>query len=106
MSTVTIYSTPTCPWCHKAKQYLSEKEIPFTEVNVAEDQAMAEEMVRKSGQMAVPMIDIDGKIIVGFDKEKIDKLLSQWKLVTIRFYPLQLWMKSSLTSKPRTPLRM
>jgi len=75
MSTVAIYSTPTCPWCHKAKDYLKEKGITFTDYNVAEDQTKAEEMVNKSGQMGVPVIDIDGTIIVGFDKAKIDELL-------------------------------
>ena len=72
---ISVYSTPTCPWCHKTKDYLKEKGIAFTDYNVAEDQAKAEEMVNKSGQMGVPVIDIDGQIVVGFDKEKIDELL-------------------------------
>ena len=75
-SGITIYSTPTCPWCHKVKQYLTENGISFTDVNVADDAAKAEEMVRKSEQMGVPVIEIDGEIIVGYDKERIDKLLN------------------------------
>ena len=73
--TILIYSTPTCPWCHKTKEYLKSKNIAFTDINVAADQAKAEEMINKSGQMGVPVIDIDGAIVVGYDKGKIDKLL-------------------------------
>lgn len=73
--TILIYSTPTCPWCHKTKEYLKSKNIPFTDYNVADDQARAEEMVQKSGQMGVPVIDIDGQIIVGFDLPKINAAL-------------------------------
>jgi len=74
---VTVYSTPTCPWCKKAKEYLKEKKISFTDVNVAGNQASAQEMIKKSGQMGVPVIEIDGKIIVGFDKEALDNALTQ-----------------------------
>ncbi len=72
---VIIYSTPTCPWCHKAKEYFKEKNVDYTDYNVAEDQTKAEEMIQKSGQMGVPVIEIDGQIIVGFDKAKINQLL-------------------------------
>lgn len=72
---VTVYSTPTCPFCHKAKDYLQEKGIAFDDVNVAEDDARAEEMIEKSGQMGVPVLDINGTIIVGFDVPKIDAAL-------------------------------
>ena len=75
MPEVTIYSTPTCPWCHMAKEFLKEKKIAFKDVNVAADRKAAEEMVKKSGQMGVPVIDIDGKIIVGFDKNAIKEAL-------------------------------
>lgn len=75
MSTVTVYSTPTCPWCHKAKDYFKEKGVEFTDYNVAADQAKADEMVKKSNQMGVPVIDINGQIIIGFDRGKIDELL-------------------------------
>jgi len=74
--TVTVYSTPTCPFCHKAKDYLKEKGVAFEDVNVAEDQPRAEEMVKKSGQMGVPVLDINGTIIVGFDLPKIDAALA------------------------------
>lgn len=72
---VTVYSTPSCPFCHKLKDYLKEKNIEFEDVDVSTDEAKTKEMVKKSGQMGVPVADIDGKIIVGFDKAKIDKAL-------------------------------
>lgn len=72
---VKIYSTPTCPFCMMAKKFLKENNIDFEDIDVSTDQAKAKEMVQKSGQMAVPVIDIDGEIIVGFDKEKIRKTL-------------------------------
>ncbi len=75
MPKVLIYSTPTCYFCKMAKQFLTEKNIPFQEINVAGDQEKAREMIEKSGQMGVPVIDIDGKIIVGFDKEALKKAL-------------------------------
>ena len=75
MPQVIVYSTPTCPYCHQAKEYLQSKNIPFTDYNAAADPEKAEEMFNKSGQMGVPVIDIDGQIIVGFDKEEIDKLI-------------------------------
>ncbi|MBU0461742.1 MAG: glutathione S-transferase N-terminal domain-containing protein [Nanoarchaeota archaeon] len=74
-SKVTVYSTPTCPWCIRAKMYLKEKGIKFTELDVAKDDKAREELIEKSGQMGVPVIDIDGKIIIGFDQEAIDKEL-------------------------------
>lgn len=73
---VIVYSTPTCPWCHKAKEYLTEKGIAFEDVNVAADQQRAEEMVKKSGQMGVPVIDINGEIIIGFDHGAIEAALA------------------------------
>ncbi|MFC2174828.1 glutaredoxin family protein [archaeon] len=75
MATVIVYSTPTCPWCHRAKDYFTEKGVEFTDYDVAADQAKAQEMIEKSGQRGVPVIDIDGTIIVGFDQPKIDELL-------------------------------
>jgi len=74
--TVKVYSTPTCPYCHMAKQFLTENKIPFEDINVAEDRRAAIEMIKKSGQMSVPVLDIDGTIIVGFDKEAIKKALN------------------------------
>jgi len=72
---VTIYSTPTCPFCIRAKQFLKDNGILFEDIDVSSDQAKAQEMIKKSGQMGVPVIDIDGELIVGFDKEKIKEAL-------------------------------
>jgi len=72
---VKVYSTPTCPWCRKAKDYLKAKNVGFTDINVTTSQEAAQEMIKKSGQMGVPVIEIDGRIIVGFDKEELDKAL-------------------------------
>ena len=75
MHSITIYSTPTCHYCKMAKEYLTSKNIPFTAVDVSTDRARQEEMIKKSGQLGVPVIDVDGKIIVGFDKRKLDEYL-------------------------------
>ena len=75
MNTVKVYSTEHCPWCHRAKEYLKEKGIAFEDIRVDEDQKAAEEMVEKSGQMGVPVLDINGEIIVGFNKPAIDAAL-------------------------------
>lgn len=72
---VVLYSTPSCGYCVKAKSYFQENHIPFTEHNVAQDQRRAEEMVRKSGQMGVPVIDINGRIIVGFNQPEVERAL-------------------------------
>lgn len=72
---VKIYSTPSCGYCNKAKAYFKASKIPFTDYNVASDQRKAEEMVRKSGQMGVPVIDINGRIIVGFNQSEVDRAL-------------------------------
>jgi len=75
MPKVKVYSTPTCPWCHRAKEFLNEIKVEFEDINVAEDQKAAEEMVDKSGQRGVPVIEIDGEIIVGFNPDAIKKAL-------------------------------
>lgn len=75
MPKIKIYSTPTCPYCVTLKEFLKEKHIEFEDLNVAEDAQVREEMISKSSQMGVPVLDIDGEIIIGFDKEKISKLL-------------------------------
>ena len=75
MVKIKVYSTETCPYCHMAKDYFKEKKIEFEDINVGEDKKAAQEMIDKSGQMGVPVIDIGGKIIVGFDKEKIEEAL-------------------------------
>ena len=72
---VEIYSTPTCPYCHKAKEYFKANKIEYTDYNVAEDQAKAKEMMDKSGQMGVPVIVVDDQVIVGFDKPKLEAAL-------------------------------
>ena len=72
---VKIYSTPTCPFCMMAKKFLKENNVDFEDIDVSTDQTKAEELVQKSGHMAVPVIDIEGEIIVGFDREKIRKAL-------------------------------
>ena len=76
MASVIIYSTPFCVYCKMAKTYFAEKNVQFQEKNVASDLGAREEMLKKSGQMGVPVIDVDGKIIIGFDKPKLQKLLN------------------------------
>jgi glutaredoxin-like YruB-family protein len=72
---ITLYSTPSCTYCRKAKDYFRENHVPFTEFDVSRDQRRADEMVRKSGQMGVPVIDINGRVIVGFNQPEIEKAL-------------------------------
>lgn len=72
---VVVYSTPTCPWCKKVKEFLKENKVKFTEKDVSASQKNLKEMEKKSGQVGVPVIDIDGKIIVGFDESKMKKEL-------------------------------
>lgn len=72
---VIVFSTPTCSFCNAAKKYFRQKGIRFRDVDVSRDQAAARDMVRRSGQSGVPVIDIGGKIIVGFNRPKINKLL-------------------------------
>lgn len=76
MPKIIVYSTPTCPYCFALKEFLKEKEIKFEEFDVSKDEKALQEMVEKSGQMGVPVIEIDGEIVIGFDKEKIAKLLN------------------------------
>lgn len=74
---IKIYTTPTCSFCTKAKTYFRENRIPFTEYNVARDQRKADEMLKKSGQTGVPVIEINGRVIVGFNKPEIEKALKR-----------------------------
>ena len=76
MNAVKIYTTPTCPHCKRAKQFLEDNNIYFENVDVSSDPGKAEEMKEKSGQMGVPVIDVNGKIITGFDQEELRKALS------------------------------
>jgi glutaredoxin-like YruB-family protein len=75
MKKVEIYSTPTCHYCHMAKDFFEENNIEFTDYNVAEDAEKRSEMMEKTGQMGVPVIDIGGEIIIGFNESKIKELL-------------------------------
>ncbi|MBL7152287.1 MAG: glutathione S-transferase N-terminal domain-containing protein [Phycisphaerae bacterium] len=76
MAKTIVYSTEACPWCHVAKEFLTENNIEFESKNVAEDEAARGELLRKTGGLAVPVFDIDGTVIVGFDKEAISKALN------------------------------
>jgi glutaredoxin 3 len=73
---ILIYSTPTCTYCIILKKYLEEKNISYEEVDVSQNEEVQKEMIEKTNQMGVPVVDIDGEIIIGFDKEKIDKILN------------------------------
>ena len=77
MAKVKVYSTPTCPWCVKVKEFLKEKNVEFENIDVSENEDAAKEMMEKSGQMGVPQIEINGKVIVGFDKEAIEAELAK-----------------------------
>ena len=72
---IRVYSTPTCPYCIRAKQFLKDNNIPFEDIDVSSNPKAGEEMIEKSGQMGVPVLDIDGEIIVGFDKGRISTAL-------------------------------
>jgi glutaredoxin-like YruB-family protein len=72
---VTVYSTPTCPYCKMAKAYLDEHKVSYKDIDVSTDRDAAAVMVERSGQMGVPVLDVAGEIIVGFDKEAIVRAL-------------------------------
>ena len=72
---VKIYTTATCQWCKKTKEFLKANKVGFTEVDVGADQKATEEMIKKSGQTGVPVIDVNGKILVGFDEGKLKSAL-------------------------------
>jgi glutaredoxin 3 len=72
---VTIYSTASCPWCKKTKEFLKANKVKFKDIDVGKDQKAAQEMIKKSGQTGVPVLDINGTIITGFDEGKIKKAL-------------------------------
>jgi glutaredoxin 3 len=72
---VLVFTTPSCPWCTRAKSYLRERHVAFREVDVSRDPAAARDLVRRTGQMGVPVIEIDGRPVVGFDRPRIDRLL-------------------------------
>ena len=72
---VLVFTTQTCPWCVRVKQYLRERKVQFKEIDVSRNASAARDLVRKTGQTGVPVVEIDGKPIVGFDRGRIDKLL-------------------------------
>jgi len=74
---VKIYSTSNCPYCVMAKEFFKKSNVKYEDIDVGNDEGAAKEMVKKSGQMGVPVIDINGKIIVGFDKPKIMEALKK-----------------------------
>ena len=73
--TVKIYTTPTCTWCMKAKEFFKEHNVKFEEINVREDMKAREQMIKKSGQMGVPVIEIGDTIIVGYDEDALKEAL-------------------------------
>jgi len=72
---VKVYSTPTCPYCVTLKEFLKEKGVDFEDIDVSQNREELENMIKKSGQMGVPVVEIDNDVVVGFDKEKIVQLL-------------------------------
>ncbi len=72
---IKVYGVPTCPFCKRTKEFLKGKGFDFEDLDVSINQDLAKEMVEKSGQMSVPVIEIDGEIIIGFDKERIEAIL-------------------------------
>ena len=74
---VAVYSTPTCPYCRQVKDYLSEKGVEYAEHNVATDLEARNAMVRKSGQLGVPVIEVGDEVVVGFNRAKLDELVGQ-----------------------------
>lgn len=79
MAKIKVYSTPTCPWCRMLKDYLIEKNVEFENIDVSSDRNAADEMVEKSGQLGVPQIEINGRMIVGFDRDAIEEELGKLK---------------------------
>ena len=75
-SKATIFSTPLCPYCETLKEFLKENNIKFEEVDVSRDEKLKEEIIKKSGQLGVPVVEINGKMVAGFDKKKISQLLN------------------------------
>ncbi len=74
---VTIYTTPSCPYCNAAKDYFDQNDVTYTDYDVSQNREKAVEMIEKSGQRGTPVIDIDGNIVIGFNKEKIQSLVAE-----------------------------
>ena len=79
MPKIKVYSTPTCPYCNSLKDFLKENKIKFENIDVSKDEKAAREIVKKSGQIGVPVTIIDGKVIVGFDREALEKAIGKGK---------------------------
>ncbi|MEM2962010.1 MAG: glutaredoxin domain-containing protein [Candidatus Bathyarchaeia archaeon] len=79
---ILIYTTPTCPYCHAAKNFLRKLGVPFKEVDVSADPKAARDLIVKSGQMGVPVLDLDGEIIIGFDRDSIISALEKRGIIT------------------------
>jgi glutaredoxin-like YruB-family protein len=79
---IKVYTTPNCTWCKKLKEWLKKNKLSFQELDISENDNYRDEVIEKSGQMAVPMIDIDGKIIVGFDEKALMEATSKVEAVT------------------------
>lgn len=77
--TVNIYTTPTCPWCKKTKEWMKEKKIKYKEFNVADDAKARDKMIELSGQMGVPVLEIGNEIIIGFNPKKMEEALKKVK---------------------------
>ncbi len=73
---VKIFTTSLCPYCFTLKEFLKSKNIEFQEIDVTGDEKAKDELIKKTGKMEVPVLEIDGQVVVGFDKEKISKLLN------------------------------
>ncbi len=77
MATIKVYSTPACPYCVKAKEYLNQKGVSFENFDVSNDKSKLDEMIKLSGQMGVPVIAVDNEVIVGFDSARLDELINK-----------------------------
>ncbi|PIN76819.1 NrdH-redoxin [Candidatus Woesearchaeota archaeon CG10_big_fil_rev_8_21_14_0_10_36_11] len=86
---VTIYTIPTCPWCKKLITWLKRKRIPFRECDTFEENSCREELLKKTGQLAVPVIDIDGTLIIGFKEQELSDAIEKAKKTIVSEAPLQ-----------------
>jgi len=76
MDMIKLYSTPTCAYCKTLKEYLKKNGKEFQDIDISKDEKQLQDMIKISGQMGVPVLDIDGEVVAGFDKAKIDKILN------------------------------
>ncbi|AYF54615.1 NrdH-redoxin [Clostridium botulinum C] len=73
---IKVYSVPNCPWCEKVKKYLNSKKVDYEYINIKDDLQAREELIELTNQTSVPVIDIDGNIVIGFEKDKLDQFLN------------------------------